>query len=231
MTRQLKDLMHEATERQAFTPDVGHLVATGRRQTRNRRLLAVVATAASVAVVATGTMFALGSTDHPSPAAPPASAAPEGSSGLCSDQDGNGLTAWAWPVIVLVQDTYGTSSVRHAPGDPSTIAYCTTEWGGGAKDSVIPRDGEATLVLRKSAAVGRGLQEPGSVTTAFGRTPKSPDLRVTVETTDGHVGIATVKGGFFAYRRVEQTPWPGPLPGAVIRFKFAGQPQRVVAQR
>lgn len=54
---------------------------------------------------------------------------------------------------------------------------------------------------------------------------------MTVQTDDGHVGVAKVKGGYFAYRRVEHTPLPGPTPHAIVRFKPEGRPEYVAAQR
>ncbi|TDW15524.1 hypothetical protein [Kribbella kalugense] len=43
--------------------------------------------------------------------------------------------------------------------------------------------------------------------------------------------MAKVKNGHFAYRRVEQSPWPGPVPHAIVRFKFAGKAEYVAASR
>ncbi|MEV6409902.1 hypothetical protein [Kribbella sp. NPDC051718] len=239
MTRQLKDLMHEATDRPAFTPDVDQLLTTGRRRRRNRRLVTAVTVAASIAVVAGGTILGLDTTDHSAPAVAPSwplrSVDPGGSTGLCSDENGEpvpgaGARVWEWPVYLSVQDTYGASLLRHSPTDPQVVAYCTTEWGNGAKDSVVSGGGTDGIVVRKSAAVGRGLKEPGSVTTVFGQVPKGVQ-RVTVETKDGHVGVAKVGGGYFAYRRVEQTPWPGPEPTVIVRFTIPGKPEYVGAWR
>lgn len=230
MTRQLKELMHEATDRAAFTPDIDRLLTTGRRQTRKRRLLTVAAAAVSIAVVAGGTVFALDTTRGSAPTPAPADRATEGgSSGLCTDNTGGGLDAWRWPAFLSVQDTFGFSTVRHSPKNPQTIAFCTTEWGLGAKNSLVPGGGKQVLV-RKSPAIGRGLAQPGSVTTVFGVVPAGVQ-RVTVETNDGHLGVATIKAGYFAYRRVEQTPWPGPLPSVIVRFKAPGQPEYVAPQR
>ncbi|MEV0803419.1 hypothetical protein AB0I34_37410 [Kribbella sp. NPDC050281] len=67
------------------------------------------------------------------------------------------------------------------------------------------------------------------MTTVFGVVQGTP--KVTVQTADGHVGVATVKDGFYAYRRVEQSPWPGPIPGAVVRFRNPGQGEYVAAHR
>ncbi|WP_328328538.1 hypothetical protein OHA70_03780 [Kribbella sp. NBC_00382] len=239
MTRQLKDLMHEATDRPAFTPDVELLLATGHRRRRNRRLATAVAVAASIAVVAGGTILTLDTTDRSAPAVAPSwplpSVDPGGSTGLCSDENGDpvptaGASVWSWPVSLSVQDTYGISLLRRSPKSPGIVAYCTTEWGNGAKDSVVPGGGTGGIVLRKSAAVGRGLTEPGSVTTVFGQAPKNVQ-RVTVETEDGHVGIAQVRGGYFAYRRIEKTPWPGAQPTVIVRFTIPGRPEYIAAQR
>lgn len=54
---------------------------------------------------------------------------------------------------------------------------------------------------------------------------------MTVETADGYVGVAKVKNGYFAYRRVEHSPWPGPDPHAIVRFKYAGKAEYVAASR
>jgi len=224
MTRQLKELMHEATDRAAFSPDIDQLLTTGRRQTRKRRLLAACTAAASVAIVAGGTVFALDTTRGAAPA-PADQSAEVGSSGLCADSSGQGLDARTWPAVLYVQDTYGISSVHRSA---KTVAFCTTEWGDGAKRSVVP--GTGRVVVRKSSAVGRGLTEPGSVTTVFGVAPAGVQ-RVTVETSDGHVGVATIKGGYFAYRRVEKTPWPGPLSPVIVRYKLPGLPEQVMPQR
>ena len=86
-------------------------------------------------------------------------------------------------------------------------------------------------MLRKGAAEGRGAKPGSSVTTVFGTVPKGAPPRVTVETADGHVGVAKVKDGYFAYRRVEHSPWPGPAPHAIVRFKYSGKPEYVAASR
>jgi hypothetical protein len=236
MTRQLKDLMHEATDRPAFTPDVDRLLTTGRRRRRNRRLVSAVTIAASIAVVAGGAILSLDNTDRSTPAVAPSwslpSVGPGGSTSLCSDENGepvHDFKVFSWPVDLSVQDTYGSSQLRHSPKYPQVVAYCTSEWGNGAKDSVVG-GGTDGIVVRKSAAVGRGLKEPGSVTTVFGQAPKGVQ-RVTVETKDGHVGVAKVRGGYFAYRRVEQTPWPGPEPTVIVRFTIPGKPEYVGAWR
>jgi hypothetical protein len=230
--------MHEATDRPAFTPDVDRLLTTGRRRQRNRSLATAIAVAASIAVVAGGTILTLHGTDRSAPAVAPSwslpSVGPGGSTILCSDEDGEpvremGARMWDWPVVLSVQDTYGASLLRHSPKDPQVVAYCTSEWGDGAKDSVVD-GGTDGIVVRKSAAVGRGLKEPGSVTTVFGQVSKGVQ-RVTVETKDGHIGIAKVKGGYFAYRRIEQTPWPGSQPTVIVRFTIPGRPEYIAARR
>ncbi len=220
MTRQLKELMHEATDRAAFTPDIDQLLTAGRRQTRKRRLLVACTAAASITIVASGTVFALDATRGAAPA-PADQSAEIGSSGLCTDSSGQGLDARTWPAVLYVQDTFGISSVHRSA---RSVAFCTTEWGGGAKYSVVP--GGRQYVVRKSAAVGRGLAEPGSVTTVLGKAPTGVE-RVTVETSDGHVGVATIKAGYYAYRRVEKTPWPGPLPAVIVKYKYVGKPEYV----
>ncbi|GAA3550818.1 hypothetical protein [Kribbella ginsengisoli] len=239
MTRQLKDLMHEATDRPAFTPDVDRLLTTGRRRRRNRLLVTAATVAASIAVVAGGTILTLDTTDRSAPAVSPTwslpSVGPGGSTILCSDENGDpvptlGADMWNWAVRLSVQDTYGASVVRHSPKDPQVVAYCTSEWGNGAKDSVVPGGAAGNVVLRKSAAVGRGLAQPGSVTTVFGKAPKGIQ-RITIQTEDGHVGNATIKAGYFAYRRIEQTPWPGPQPSVIVRFTFPGRPEYIAARR
>jgi hypothetical protein len=239
MTRQLKDLMHEATDRPAFIPDVDRLLTTGRRRQRNRRLVTAVTVAASIAVVAGGTVLTLDGTDRSAPAVAPSwslpSVGPGGSTILCSDENGDpvptlGADMWSWPVSLGVQDTYGASLLRRSPKDPQVVAYCTSEWGNGAKDSVVPGGGSDGIVVRKSAAVGRGLTEPGSVTTVFGQVPKGVQ-RITVETKDGYVGVAKFRSGYFAYRRIEKTPWPGPQPTVIVRFTIPGKPEYIAARR
>jgi hypothetical protein len=54
---------------------------------------------------------------------------------------------------------------------------------------------------------------------------------VTVETADGYVGVATAKDGYFGYRRVEHSSWPGPEPHAIVRFKYPGKAEYVAASR
>jgi hypothetical protein len=239
MTNQLKDLMTEAADAQApYVPDVDALLQTGRRQVRRRRMATAIATVAAVAMVAGATTVAVNTIDRSSeePVAPVRtpnqtplglpSVGPGGSTGLCTTADGVGATAWNWPVVLYTEDTFGMSVVRRSK---NTVAFCTTEWGNGAKHSVVP--GGTKIVLRKSAAEGRGAQPGSSVTTVFGTVPAGALPRVTVETADGHVGVAKVKDGYFVYRRVEHSPWPGPIPHAIVRFKYAGKAEYVAASR
>lgn len=137
-----------------------------------------VAAAVAVAAVVGGTTVALDTAQQavPGPAAPPPTTqpalpevAPGGSTGLCTDANGDGIGGWAWLATVYVQDTFGISSVRRSPKDPNVVAFCTSEWGNGARNSVIPGGAVQGIVLRKSAAVGRGVVGPASVTTVFGR--------------------------------------------------------------
>ena len=243
MTNQLKDLMTEAADAQApYVPDVDLLVRTGRKQVRRRRVTTAIATAAAVAVIAGATTIAVGTIDRSdnlpvAPAVTPTSHVPRpeisvppgGSTGLCTTADGSASDGWLWPKVVLyVQDTFGMSMVRRSK---SNIAFCTTEWGNGAKLSVVPGGAKAGIVLRKSAAEGRGAKPGSSVTTVFGTVPAGTPPRVTVETADGYVGVAKVKDGYFVYRRVEHSPWPGPIPHAIVRFKYAGKAEYVAASR
>ncbi|MER7244422.1 hypothetical protein [Kribbella sp. NPDC000426] len=245
MTNHLKDLMTEAVDAQApYVPDVDTLVRTGRRQVRRRRVVTAIATAATVAVIAGATTVAVGTIDRSSeePVAPitspsrtpdtsELSAPPGGSTGLCTKGDGSASDGWLWPKVVLyVQDTFGMSMVR-SPKAGGAIAFCTTEWGNGASHSVVPGGAKNGIVLRKSAAEGRGAKPGSSVTTVFGTVPRGTPPRVTVETADGYVGVAKVKDGYFVYRRVEHSRWPGPLPHAIVRFKYAGKAEYVAASR
>lgn len=241
MTNELKDLMTEATDREApYVPNVDGLLRAGRREVRKRRILTSIATAAAVVVIAGATTVAVDAKERSSapPAAPtttqvPRSAElavpPGGSTGLCTKVNGDPVPAWSWPVVVDVRDTFGMSVVRRSPADPKIVAFCTTEWGNGASESVVPGGSAQGVVLRKSAAKGRGVTGPASVTTVFGAVQGNP--RVTVQTDDGHVGIAKVKDGFYAYRRVEQSPWPGPIPRVVVKFRYPGQGEYVAAHR
>jgi hypothetical protein len=241
MTSELKDLMTEATDREApYVPNVDGLLRAGRREVRKRRILTSIATSAAVVVIAGATTVAVDARERSS--APPAAPAPTplptsaklsvppgGSTGLCTKSNGDSVPAWSWPVVVDVRDTFGMSVVRRSPADPKIVAFCTTEWGNGASESVVPGGSAQGVVLRKSAANGRGVTGPASVTTVFGIVQGNP--RVTVQTDDGHVGVATVKDGFYAYRRVEPSPWPGPIPGAVVKFRYPGQGEYVAAHR
>lgn len=241
MTNHLKDLMTEAADAQApYVPDVAGLLQTGRRQVRRRRVANAIATTAAVAVVAGATTIVVGTIDRSSeepvaPARTPSqtplglpSVGPGGSTGMCTTADGEGAAGWNWPVVLYAQDTFGMSIVRQSK---STVAFCTTEWGNGASRSVVPGGAKDGIVLRKSAAEGRGAEPGSSVTSVFGTVPRGTPPRVTVETADGHVGIAKVKDGYFVYRRVEHSPWPGPVPHAIIRFKYAGKAEYVAASR
>ncbi|WP_329005686.1 hypothetical protein OHA18_20095 [Kribbella sp. NBC_00709] len=243
MTNQLKNLMTEAADAQApYVPDVDSLLQTGRRQVRRRRVTAAIATAAAVAVVAGATTIAVGTINgSEAPVAPalmptrtplrtPLSVPSGGSTGLCTTADGSGSDGWLWPKVVLyAQDTFGMSMVRRST--TGGIAFCTTEWGNGARRSVVLGGAKNGIVLRKGAAEGRGALSGSSVTTVFGTVPRGTPPRVTVQTADGHVGVAKVKDGYFVYRRVEHSPWPGPAPRAIVRFKYAGKAEYVAASR
>jgi hypothetical protein len=243
MTNQLKDLMTEAADAQApYVPDVDALVRTGRRQVRRRHVATATATAAAVAVIAGAATLAVGTINRSSedPVAPvqtPAptlpqlpSAPPGGSTGLCTTADGSASGGWLWPrVVVYTQDTFGMTMVRASK--EGGIAFCTTEWGNGAKLSVVAGGAKDGIVLRKTAAEGRGARPGSSVTSVFGTVPRGTPPRVTVETADGHVGVAKVQDGYFVYRRVEHSPWPGPIPHAIVRFKYAGKAEYVAASR
>ena len=54
----LKDLMTEAADGLAYTPDLDALLRTGRRQVRTRRLLTSVATVAAMSVITGATTVA-----------------------------------------------------------------------------------------------------------------------------------------------------------------------------
>ncbi|WUJ74956.1 hypothetical protein OG809_17150 [Kribbella soli] len=248
MTNQLKDLMTEAVDAQApYVPDVETLVRTGRKQVRRRRAATAIATAAAVAVIAGATTIAVGTIDRSgklpvAPAVTPTthvtgpelSAPPGGSTGLCTTADGSPSDGWLWPKVVLyTQDTFGMSMVRRSPegSTPDADVFCTTEWGNGAKHSVVPGGAKNGIVLRKGAAEGRSAQPGSSVTSVFGTVPRGTPPHVTVETADGYVGVAKVKDGYFVYRRVEHSPWPGPVPHAIVRFKYAGKAEYIAASR
>ncbi|NIK54353.1 hypothetical protein [Kribbella shirazensis] len=236
MTNQLKDLMSAAVDEEApYTPDVDALVRDGRRQVRRRRTAGVVATLAVVAAASVVTTYTINrSPELPvTPETTMPSVVPGGSSGTCTTADGTGVPAWnRWQLVLYVQDTFGMSLVYRSPDDPNLIAFCTTQRGDGTKLPEVPgRAKNDGIVLRKSAANGRGALPGSSVTSVFGPVPSGTPPRVTVETADGHVGVATVKNGFFAYRRVEHSAWPGPLPQAIVRFKYPGTAEYVVASR
>ncbi|MEU4193581.1 hypothetical protein AB0E69_16900 [Kribbella sp. NPDC026611] len=239
MTNQLKELMTDALEHEApYAPDLTALVSTGRRQVRRRRLVTATATAAAICVVAASTVVAFKTMDRadeapvaPAPTTLPwglPSMPPGGSTGVCTTADGATASAWNWPLVVSVNDTFGYAMVRKLPTGPA--AFCTTEWGNGARLSVVPGRSPA-LVLRKSAAEGRGAAPRSSVTSVFGPAPKGRAPKVTVQTADGYVGVATVRNGYFVYRRVEHSPWPGQAPHAIVRFQYPGQHPYVAASR
>ena len=94
----------------------------------------------------------------PSPTRP--SVGPGGSTGYCTTADGTGAPAWNWPVVLYAQDTFGMSIVHRSPTDPKVAAFCTTEWGNGARLSVVPGGAVQGVVLRKSAAIVR-FKYPG----------------------------------------------------------------------
>lgn len=243
MTNQLKDLMTEAVDTQPpYVPDLDALVRTGRRQVRRRRAAGVVATVAAASIVIGATTVAFDTINRSSEppiatrTSPPdawslPSMGPNGSTGVCTTADGKRVPATTWPAVLLIQDRFGTAAVRNASGNPAEIAFCTTEWGDGAKLSVVPGTATDRIVLRKNAANGRGAAAGSSVTVVFGAVPRGTPPRVTVQTADGHVGVATVKNGYFAYRRVEHSAWPGPEPHAIVRFKYPGKPEYVAASR
>lgn len=235
MTNQLKDLMSEAVDAQApYTPDVDALLRDGRRRVRRRRTAGVAATLAAVAAASAVTTHTINrSTEEPvAPETTMPSVVHGGSTGTCTTADGTRVDAWnRWPLVLYVQDTFGMSLVYRSPDAPNVIAFCTTQWGDGTKLPEVPGSAKNGIVLRKSAADGRGAPPGSSVTSVFGPVPSGTPPRVTVETADGHVGVATVKNGYFAYRRVERSAWPGPLPRAIVRFKYPGKAEYVVASR
>ncbi|MEV5963127.1 hypothetical protein AB0L70_15265 [Kribbella sp. NPDC051952] len=241
MTEQLKELMTDAADDLApYSPDLDALLRDGRRQVRNRRLLTSISTAAAVLAITCATTFAVNtwhrSTPQPAAEVPTAPASlpdvgPGGSTEYCTTPDGQVAAPWSWPVVVYSQDTFGMSIVHRSPADPKVIAYCTSEWGNGAQLSVVPGGALNGLVLRKSAAVGRGALPGSSVTTVFGTVPAARPPKVIVETSDGHLSFAKVKDGQFVYRHVEHSPWPGPNPKVIVRFQYPGQPAYVVASR
>jgi len=94
----------------------------------------------------------------PSPTRP--SVGPGGSTGYCTTADGTGAPAWNWPVVLYAQDTFGMSIVHRSPTDPKVAAFCTTEWGNGARLAVVPGGAVQGVVLRKSAAIVR-FKYPG----------------------------------------------------------------------
>ncbi|MEU8227441.1 hypothetical protein [Kribbella sp. NPDC048915] len=238
MTNELKNLMTEAVDAQpSYVPDPDALVRTGRRQVRRRRTAAVLASLATAAMIAGATTVAVDTINRSSevPVAPDAASptaakvAPAGSTGLCSKADGTPADAWTgWQLVVKTQDTFGMSIIYRSPQDPKLVVFCTTEWGDGAKRSVVPGGALHGIVLRKSAAKDRGAAPGSSVTSVFGQVstlvdPKPRGLpRITVRTADGYQGIATVANGWFVYRRVEHSPWPGPIPHVAVGYSYPG---------
>jgi hypothetical protein len=238
MTTQLKDLMTEAVDAQApYVADLDALMRTGRRQVRRRRTAGVVVMLAAIAVVVGGTAIAFDAMHRSSqpavaPTTPMMSVGPGGSTGKCTAADGGPTHGWSfdWPVLVNVQDTFGRSTVYRSPTDSSVVSFCTFEWGNGAQFSVVPGGAKNGIVVRKSAAEGRGARSGSSVTSVFGAVLPGTPPRITVETADGYVGVATVRNGYFVYRRVEHSPWPGPTPRAIVRFKYTGKAEYVASR-
>lgn len=238
MTSRLKELMTEAVDAQApYVADLDALVRTGRRQVRRRRTAGVVGMLAAIAVVGGGTAVAFDTMHRsgepavtPTTPTPVMSVGPGGSTGKCTTADGGPPHGWdfSWPVLLNIHDDFGRSTVYRSPTDPGVISFCTTEWGDGARFSVVPGGAKNGIVVRKSGARG---QAGSSVTTVFGVVPRGTPPRITVETADGYVGVATVKDGYFAYRRLEHSPWPGPVPRVIVRFKYPGKPEYVAASR
>ncbi|MET9314617.1 hypothetical protein ABZX12_22625 [Kribbella sp. NPDC003505] len=229
MTTHLKELMTEAVDAQApYVPDLDALVRTGRRQVRRRRTTGVLATIAAVAVVAGATTVAVDTINRSSdvPVAPSTtgpSVGPDGSTGLCTTADGTPVPAWnRWTLVVYAQDDFGMSMVYRSPDDPKVVAFCTTQRGDGARQSVVPGGAVNGIVVRKNAV----RELPGSsVTSVFGSVDSGPTglAVVRVETADGHIGLAEVKDGYYVYRRLEHTPWPGAVPQVTVRFKYSGE--------
>ncbi|MET9269062.1 hypothetical protein [Kribbella sp. NPDC003557] len=229
MTTHLKELMTEAVDAQtAYVPDLDALVRTGRRQVRRRRTAGVLATIAAVAVVAGATTVAVDTIHRSSevPVAPSTtgpSVGPDGSTGLCTTADGTPVPAWnRWTLVVYAEDDFGMSMVYRSPDDPKVVAFCTTQRGDGAARSVVPGGAVHGIILRKNAT-----QEltGSSVTSVFGSVEREPIGYpvVRVETADGHVGLAEVKDGYYVYRRLEHSQWPGPVPPVTVRFKYPHQ--------
>jgi hypothetical protein len=134
MTRQLKELMHEATDRPAFVPDVDQLLTTGRRQTRKRQVLTSIVVAAAVVLTAGGiTIAATTNGSAPAPAAtPPEPADPFSmceTDKVAPDRPPTSTDPANWSeLVVSTDDADGTSSVRVSP-TTGKVAYCST-WLG-----------------------------------------------------------------------------------------------------
>lgn len=134
----LKTLMDQATDRRdAFTPDVGALVAAGQHRTRVRRAV-VGAGAGAAAVVAVAAVLLAGplrsTRSEPQPAVTPTVARPAAVTDLCAKSDDFFRTAnndaWRATVVrtwtdkvVEVTDADGAMTVRRSP-DGTQYAYC-----------------------------------------------------------------------------------------------------------
>jgi hypothetical protein len=153
MTRQLRELMQEATDRPAFTPDVDQLLATGRRQTRRRQLLTSIVAVAAVALVAGGITIAVTTTNGSAPAPAVNPPEPVDPVSLCetdkvaAPRPPTSTDPTKWSELVLVtDDADGTTSVRMSPAT-GKVAYCTT-WLGIKGTTQKPRPtGYYTLSL------------------------------------------------------------------------------------
>jgi hypothetical protein len=150
MTRQLKELMHEATDRPAFAPDVDQLLATGRRQARKRRLVTSIVTVAAAAVLTGGITIAVTTTNKSAPVpavSPPAPISLCETDKMAAPHPPTGTDPTKWSELVLVtDDADGTASVRVSPAT-GKVAYCAT-WLGIKGTTRKPRPtGYYTLSL------------------------------------------------------------------------------------
>ncbi|GAA0948359.1 hypothetical protein GCM10009554_45880 [Kribbella koreensis] len=214
MTRQLKELMDEATDRPAFTPDVDRLVATGRRQVRKRRLLTSIATAAAVALLAGGITVALTTTNQSAPAPAVNGPKPVAPVSFCETDkvaaprppSSTDPTRWS-EVVLVTDDADGTTSVRLSPAT-GQIAYCTT-WLGIEGSTRKPRPtGYWTIPLgrinmvHKFEATGCGSaarKDCDGISIGFaGRLPKRV-TRVTL-VGNGQTVDAVLSNGFYVGR-------------------------------
>lgn len=154
MTRQLKDLMDQATDRSApYVPDLDQLLTAGRRDVRKRRVLAALTSTAAVVLVTCVSALAVNvshgpvpdpASEGPPPPAPdrivtvkpshpvPTATKPFTPSAdttlLCETKDRKTLTGNAAPwtvVVVSAADADGTSSVLRSP-TTGEVAFCTT---------------------------------------------------------------------------------------------------------